>query len=190
MLSCWHEVCVTCSGLRPGGTQAYSSSAQPESSSEVEFLWKSNMILETVLSISRAISPLHTINHCRKTQTDRNEKYRCKHVLQIIFPSTECFLYCTSCIFSPATITLHLNLPISKNILHFYIVKKNHLLWFISCIPHGDQKYTKCPHKVLLKQFTKCSINVRTLAEYWNKINWNWLHENLIFPLIYWYLGM
>ncbi|KAL0600896.1 hypothetical protein AAY473_030775 [Plecturocebus cupreus] len=28
----------TCSGFRPGGTQAYSSKAQPESSSEVEFL--------------------------------------------------------------------------------------------------------------------------------------------------------
>lgn len=53
-------VCVyvgnfTCSGLRPGGTQAYSSRAQPESSSEVEFLWKSNMSLDTVLSMSKAI---------------------------------------------------------------------------------------------------------------------------------------
>lgn len=30
----------TCSGLTPGGTHAYSSSAHPESSSEVELLWK------------------------------------------------------------------------------------------------------------------------------------------------------
>lgn len=43
----------TCSGLSPGGTQAYSSSAQPESSSEVEFLWKSYISLVTVFSISR-----------------------------------------------------------------------------------------------------------------------------------------
>lgn len=34
---------VTCSGLRPGGTQAYSSEAQPESSSEMEWRWKSEM---------------------------------------------------------------------------------------------------------------------------------------------------
>lgn len=30
---------TTCSGLSPGGTQAYSSNAHPESSSEVELLW-------------------------------------------------------------------------------------------------------------------------------------------------------
>lgn len=34
---------VTCSGLRPGGTQAYSSEAQPESSSEMEWRWKSEI---------------------------------------------------------------------------------------------------------------------------------------------------
>lgn len=33
---------LTCSGLRPGGTQAYSSEAHPESSSEMECLWKSD----------------------------------------------------------------------------------------------------------------------------------------------------
>lgn len=43
----------TCSGLRPGGTQTYSSSAHPESSSEVEFLWKSYISLVMVFSISR-----------------------------------------------------------------------------------------------------------------------------------------
>lgn len=31
------EIKLTCSGFSPGGTQAYSSKAQPESSSEVEF---------------------------------------------------------------------------------------------------------------------------------------------------------
>lgn len=46
----------TCSGFSPGGTQAYSSKAQPESSSEVEFLWKSNMSLLTVFSISKGIT--------------------------------------------------------------------------------------------------------------------------------------
>lgn len=46
----------TCSGLRPGGTQAYSSRAQPESSSEVEFLWKSYMSLVTVFSISTGMA--------------------------------------------------------------------------------------------------------------------------------------
>lgn len=46
----------TCSGFSPGGTQAYSSKAQPESSSEVEFLWNSNMSLLTVFSISRGIT--------------------------------------------------------------------------------------------------------------------------------------
>lgn len=50
------SVRVTCSGFRPGGTHAYSSSAQPESSSEVEFLWKSNISLVTVFSISRGIT--------------------------------------------------------------------------------------------------------------------------------------
>ena len=51
------SVCLTCSGLRPGGAQAYSSRAQPESSSEVEFLWKSYMSLVTgVFSISSGIS--------------------------------------------------------------------------------------------------------------------------------------
>lgn len=46
----------TCSGFSPGGTHAYSSKAQPESSSEVEFLWKSNMSFVTVFSISRGIT--------------------------------------------------------------------------------------------------------------------------------------
>lgn len=46
----------TCSGFSPGGTQAYSSRAQPESSSEVEFLWKSNMSLLTVFSIAKGIT--------------------------------------------------------------------------------------------------------------------------------------
>lgn len=46
----------TCSGFSPGGIQAYSSKAQPESSSDVEFLWKSNMSLLTVFSISRGIT--------------------------------------------------------------------------------------------------------------------------------------
>lgn len=35
-----HSEFPTCSGLTPGGTHAYSSSAHPESSSEVELLWK------------------------------------------------------------------------------------------------------------------------------------------------------
>lgn len=47
---------VTCSGLSPGGTQAYSSRAQPESSSDVEFLWKSYISLVTVFSISRGMT--------------------------------------------------------------------------------------------------------------------------------------
>lgn len=46
----------TCSGFSPGGTQAYSSKAQPESSSDVEFLWKSNMSLLMVFSISSGIT--------------------------------------------------------------------------------------------------------------------------------------
>lgn len=46
----------TCSGFSPGGIQAYSSRAQPESSSDVEFLWKSNMSLLTVFSISKGIT--------------------------------------------------------------------------------------------------------------------------------------
>lgn len=39
----WWCLLVTCSGLRPGGTQAYSSEAQPESSSEMEWCWKSEI---------------------------------------------------------------------------------------------------------------------------------------------------
>lgn len=48
-----HELCmvgVTCSGLSPGGTQAYSSEAQPESSSEMECLWKSDTSFVIIFS--------------------------------------------------------------------------------------------------------------------------------------------
>lgn len=45
----------TCSGLRPGGTQAYSSSAQPESSSDVELLWHPKANLLILGSISKGI---------------------------------------------------------------------------------------------------------------------------------------
>lgn len=41
---------VTCSGLSPGGTQAYSSEAQPESSSEMECLWKSETSFVIIFS--------------------------------------------------------------------------------------------------------------------------------------------
>lgn len=41
---------VTCSGLSPGGTHAYSSEAQPESSSEMECLWKSDTSLVIIFS--------------------------------------------------------------------------------------------------------------------------------------------
>lgn len=60
----------TCSGLRPGGTQAYSSRAQPESSSEVEFLWKSYMSLVTVFSISTgmAVTACSSRRHLQCTQ--------------------------------------------------------------------------------------------------------------------------
>lgn len=60
----------TCSGLSPGGTQAYSSKAQPESSSEVEFLWKSYMSLVTVFSISTgmAVTACSSRRHLQCTQ--------------------------------------------------------------------------------------------------------------------------
>lgn len=51
---------LTCSGFSPGGTQAYSSKAQPESSSDVELRWKSNISLVTVFSISSGI----TVSKC------------------------------------------------------------------------------------------------------------------------------
>lgn len=41
---------LTCSGLIPGGTQAYSSEAQPESSSDMECLWKSDTSFIIILS--------------------------------------------------------------------------------------------------------------------------------------------
>lgn len=41
---------VTCSGLSPGGTHAYSSEAQPESSSEMECLWKSDTSFVIIFS--------------------------------------------------------------------------------------------------------------------------------------------
>lgn len=41
---------LTCSGLRPGGTQAYSSDAQPESSSEMECLRKSDTSFVIIFS--------------------------------------------------------------------------------------------------------------------------------------------
>lgn len=55
----------TCSGLRPGGTQTYSSSAHPESSSEVEFLCKSYISLVMVFSISRDMA----VTTCSSTRT-------------------------------------------------------------------------------------------------------------------------
>lgn len=60
----------TCSGLSPGGTQAYSSKAQPESSSEVEFLWKSYISLVTVFSISTgmAVTACSSRRHLQCTQ--------------------------------------------------------------------------------------------------------------------------
>lgn len=45
----------TCSGLRPGGTQAYSSRAHPESSSDVELLWHPKASLLILGSISKGI---------------------------------------------------------------------------------------------------------------------------------------
>lgn len=66
------RACVyhTCSGLSPGGTHAYSSSAQPESSSEVEFLWKSYISLVMVFSISRgmAVTTCSSQRHLQWTQ--------------------------------------------------------------------------------------------------------------------------
>lgn len=41
---------LTCSGLSPGGTQVYSSEAQPESSSEMECLWRSETSFTIILS--------------------------------------------------------------------------------------------------------------------------------------------
>ena len=49
------DVVPTCSGLRPGGTQAYSSSAQPESSSDVELRWHPKASLLILGSISKGI---------------------------------------------------------------------------------------------------------------------------------------
>jgi len=46
----------TCSGLSPGGTHAYSSSAQPESSSEVELLWKPGVTLPILAAARGSIS--------------------------------------------------------------------------------------------------------------------------------------
>jgi len=50
------------------------------------------------------------------------------------------------------TLTLPLDLPIIE---HFNFQKTHHLVWFISCFPHGDQKMdfanfvgTFCPHNV------------------------------------------
>lgn len=48
------DILLTCSGLRPGGTQAYSSSAHPESSSEVELRWKPEVSLLTLCSIIKS----------------------------------------------------------------------------------------------------------------------------------------
>lgn len=45
-----HTLVITCSGLSPGGIHAYSSEAQPESSSEMEFLWKSDTSLVIIFS--------------------------------------------------------------------------------------------------------------------------------------------
>ena len=45
-----HIVVVTCSGLSPGGTHEYSSEAQPESSSEMECLWKSDTSFVIIFS--------------------------------------------------------------------------------------------------------------------------------------------
>ncbi len=36
------------------------------------------------------------------------------------------------------SIALHLNLPLTRNIVHFYFLKKTHSVWFISLLNYGD----------------------------------------------------
>ncbi len=46
--------------------------------------------------------------------------------------------YCTDRILYRPTPTLHLNLALTGDILHFYIFKKLNSVWFISLFTHGD----------------------------------------------------
>ncbi len=43
------------------------------------------------------------------------------------------------------TPTLHLNLALTGNFLHFYFLKKTHSVWFISVLKSADMG--QCPHK-------------------------------------------
>lgn len=81
----------TCSGLRPGGTQAYSSRAQPESSSDVEFLWKSYISLVTVFSISRGmtVTTWSSRGHLQCRQIFLQETKRGKKHLEVYSTTNE-----------------------------------------------------------------------------------------------------
>lgn len=60
-----HTEFPTCSGLTPGGTHAYSSSAHPESSSEVELLWKPSDILPIFPPVRDSISEPRGVGRSR-----------------------------------------------------------------------------------------------------------------------------
>jgi len=43
--------------------------------------------------------------------------------------------------------------PITENILHFYISREDHIELFINCFPHGDQKMSNKD-----KEFGNCHL--------------------------------
>ena len=80
----------TCSGLRPGGTQVYSSSAHPLSSSDVELRWNSPpcTILLTVFSWSQPDTSCASRGHLQFRQIFLQKQGNVSLYLFHIFPAT------------------------------------------------------------------------------------------------------
>ncbi len=80
-------------------------------------------------------------------------------------------LYCTNRTFYRPTTTVHLNLPLTGNFVHFYFLKKTPSVWFICLLNYGDAEnvlYTNtnlCPHKPHKHAHTHRDANTHTHTE-------------------------
>ncbi len=55
-------------------------------------------------------------------------------------------------------ITLHLNLPLTRNFVHFYFLKKTNSVWFISLFNYGDTENVPINHLLLVIPVIPCII--------------------------------
>ncbi len=59
-------------------------------------------------------------------------------------------LNCTNRIFYCSSTTLHRNLPLTGNFVHFAFLKKTHSVWFISHLNYGDTEIVLINHLLLV----------------------------------------